>query len=221
MHTQRHYAALVAFALAGCAEPAAPLAPAGLESCSRYRDTVPHAYERCVLEMAIEAPDVASLNALCANAGDLRGECHAQWVERHARLGRVASAILLEACGVSSDCTLRVLDDHPDPDLLVQISRCAAAGAFEGFCVTHAVRRWASLPPDVADVERVLAATGRRQPEVVGPALGMLAACRGLGSCPAPSSAIGAACVREAEQARQHPSRCYGAGFAQQPAPGH
>lgn len=210
------YHTTLAVALAGCAAPPEPspsggtragAAGAALGMCERYRDTIPLAYERCLVSAARLLPAVEAMNEVCSKAGMLTNDCHYEWVDARRRIGDIAPAVLLAACEPSADCALQILDTYPDPDVIVQMTRCEAADRFRGFCIGHAARRWAATEPDAAEIARVLAAAGD-DADVIGPTVGIMVACRGVGACPEDGSLVDVACKRELEVVRAGRAKC-------------
>ena len=184
-------------------------AAAAVADCERYRDTIPLARERCLITAARTLPGVEEMTAACSPTGPLIAECHAQWVDMRRRRDDLSATTLVAACAPSDDCALQILDNyHPVLEVIAQMARCDAAGRYHGTCVAHAMRRWAEAGPDGADIERVLAAQGP-YPDVVGRAVGMIVACRGVGACPDGGTPLAAACLREEQAARKDPGRCY------------
>ncbi len=151
--------------------------------------------------------DPDDMAQVCEGAGSLRAECHAQWVTEWSKVLDLPWDRLVAACGPSEDCALVALDHRADPDVLVQISRCDAAGRFRGYCVGHATRRWVLSRPDDAEIVRVVT-TSTTDPGVLGAALGSLVECHGRGACPTSPRGLADACAREVTAIRAQRSRC-------------
>lgn len=217
MRSIPHYAALAALTLGvgcGSSDPAPPAAaPAGgaagatFGSCAHYKGTIPLAYERCLIASARGLPTVEMMSEVCDQTGSLQEDCHSEWVDARMRRGDLPPATLLAACGPSEDCALTVLDNNPNADVLLQMPLCEAAGRFRGFCIGHAARRWAATEPDAAEIARVLAGA-HHDADVIGPTVGIMVACRGVGACPGDGSYVDLACQREVEAVRAGKTKC-------------
>ncbi len=212
MPTLALYCALTT-TLIGCPAPSDAAAGAGargesataLRDCERYRNTIPDAFEWCVISEARSVRDVEAMTELCAHAGEMVRDCHYYWVDARRGAFDLQPDTLLAACGPSADCALQILDAFPDPDVVAQIARCEASGRFRGYCAGHAVRRWAEGHPDAAEIARALAGAND---EVLGRAVGEMVACRGVGACPDDHSAAAGACAREIASRVSHPREC-------------
>lgn len=201
--------------LLGCgALTAPPVADdASLAGCARYRTAAPDAYGLCVARRIAEVEEAVAMAATCADAGAWRADCHAAWVLQQSRTHRLPPDALLAACGPSSDCALQQLDAHPDPDVVTQLGRCAAAGPYRADCAAHAVQRWANAWPDAAEVERVRASDAA-DPVSLGTFVGMGVACAPAGparpACPADDGLYATACRHGAAAYAAAPERCGG-----------
>ncbi|GDX82577.1 hypothetical protein LBMAG42_43880 [Deltaproteobacteria bacterium] len=217
MRSFAYYATLAALTLGvGCGSPepapsaargVAGAAGAALGMCEQYRNTIPLAYERCLISAARGLPTVEMMTEVCNKTGSLQSDCHSEWVDGRMRVGDLPAATLLAACAPSPDCALTVLDSHPNADVLVQMKLCEAAGRFRGFCIGHAARRWAATEPDAVEIARVMAGANH-DADVVGPTVGIMVACRGVGSCPGDGSPVDVACQREADAVRAGRTQC-------------
>lgn len=217
MRSFSFYAAFAALALAGgcrSPEPTPPAAAgvggaagAALGTCERYRDTIPLAVERCLVSAARALPTVEAMAEVCSKAGTLINACHYEWVDARRRIGDLSPVTLLAACAPSADCALQILDTYPDVDVLVQMPRCDAAIRFRGFCIGHAARRWTETEPDAAEIARVLVGAVH-DADVIGPTVGIMVACRGVGACPVDGSHVDVACQRGLEAVRAGRAKC-------------
>lgn len=214
MRSFTYYATFAALALgAGCEDSTPPAPPAGgaagaaFRMCERYRDTIPLAYERCLVSAARRLPTVEAMTEVCGNAATLANDCHYQWVDARRRRGDLSAATLLAACAPSADCALQILDNYPDADVLAQMRRCDAALRFRGYCIGHAARRWAATEPDAAEIARVLAGANN-EADVIGPTVGTLVACRGVGACPGDGSHVDLVCAQQVEAVRAGRTKC-------------
>ena len=211
MSAQAHAAALAVglCGLVACQQPAPPAIslPPELAVCASYAN-MPNALGYCVVRRAASAPSVEDMVRLCDKAGAWEGECRRSWVAGHSdpSLG-YPRATLLEACGVNADCAFELLDAWPQTDVTAQLQDCASyARHYAQDCAVHALQRWVQTRPGPQQVSYV-ANLNTPWPSQVGYAVGMVAACQGMGTC-AGGQAVQTACWDTVRRLQHGRLRC-------------
>lgn len=178
------------------------LACADADPCADYAE-MPGAHTVCLRALARKLTDRGEMEALCE--GDV--DCRRAWVQTRLKAGATDAELLLGACR-DDDCLLAVLDSLPDPDPLVQASRCSRAARYAADCRGHTAQRWRMKHPSLEEIARVTAGWPEGDPGL-GSNLGWLYACEHGPACPEG----GGMTARECNRVATLPNVCAAKGF--------
>ena len=178
---------------------------------------MPDAFGFCVYKLSGAFQSVDEVERFCPQSGTWEDECRHAWVAGHTHdTARYPTADLVKACGGNIDCAFETLDLRPDPDVLVQMQRCADwTGRFAHDCAGHSLQRWWRTNPDAAEVARVAAAS-THAPDEVGRYVALRMSCGGVGACTG-DPAVVTACTAALAELSGHPEKCTQLTSAQTP----
>lgn len=142
--------------------------------CASYL-VYPDAHSWCVVIEASQVAQRKEATQACLAAGPRSSECRSRWVERAMLERNVTDRDgLLEVC-TDDDCRLKVLDQLPASDAVVQLALCQRAGAYARDCAGHNLRRYVGHV-DAPWLDRLSASTNL-DPVTLGQWLGTFVLC--------------------------------------------
>ena len=185
--------------------PNPPSLPVTPEDCARYpMSSSTHGF--CRIQIAQQSHGAFDAGTLCEPAGVLEGDCRYAWVS--ARLGGNAFSrdALLASCAGNPDCGFVVLESRRRATLTEQIEDCYRyTGDYAENCGSHMVDVWWMEGPEEEYLVEVYAMDGYEP--VAGRAMGMMVACRELGSCKGTALAV-KTCEENVAELTKHPWIC-------------
>lgn len=188
--------------------PQASATSGGADPCHLYAASQP-AHDWCTASVASTQADHTAMVAACAKSGPWEARCRTMWVERMLPMsGPQARDLLLDSC-IETDCTLRVLDTMPDPDVRVQAERCAhRAGTAATYCANHAWVRWAMTKPSAEEIARIASLPSDNR-DAMASGVARAIGCWGVGTCPAALEPLCSNNVTTVQRAREQMCREY------------
>lgn len=186
--------------------------------CDKYRDDA-NTFGFCVARFANSLPSIADMEQACSQAGEWEEQCRHGWVAGRQQHGSgFTTEELLAACGETPDCTFELIDFRPDPDPIVQITRCAKyTGPYGRDCAGHAMQRFWLTDPTPERWAEVAVARVPFQ-DRVGYWLGVEVACFQKGECVG-DGPVRHNCQQTVSDFQRNPARCPNRQKMQMPKP--